>query len=197
MTQWEKPIVLASSSARRASLLLSAGIDAIQFPPRIDDGVLTCGSMPVSRWVQTLAVLKAQHVKSICSERVGTVLAADTVCVVDHCILGQPATEEDARAMLFQLIGRAHEVYTGWCLTSLEGNQLQSGCEKAIVTIAEVSVEEIEQYLRSALWQGKAGGYNLSERIDAKWPITCQGDSTSVMGLPMERMTQELFRSCT
>jgi len=197
MTYWDKPIVLASSSARRASLLLNAGIEVIQCPPSIDDGVFRCGSMSVSRWVQTLAVLKAQHVRLHYPEPVGTVLAADTVCVVDECILGQPTSEEDARAMLLQMVGRAHEVYTGWCLVSLGSNQMKSGFEKATVTIRDVSVEEIEQYLRTKLWKGKAGGYNLSERIDANWPITCQGDPTSVMGLPMERMTKELFRSCT
>ena len=98
MTYWDKPIVLASSSARRASLLLNAGIEVIQCPPSIDDGVFRCGSMSVSRWVQTLAVLKAQHVRLHYPEPVGTVLAADTVCVVDECILGQPTSEEDARA---------------------------------------------------------------------------------------------------
>lgn len=195
MTRWEKPIVLASSSARRVSLLAEAGVDAIQFPPVFDDGELTCGSMPVKRWVQTLAIVKAQHVRSLCAEPAGTVVSADTVCVVDERVFGQPATEEDARDMLLTMIGRAHEVHTGWCLASIGENQLRSGCESTIVSIGDLAEEEIEQYLRTCLWQGKAGGYNLSERLDANWPITCQGDPTSVMGLPMERIMQELFRN--
>jgi septum formation protein len=197
MTYWEKPIVLASSSARRVNLLAVAGIDAIQFPPEIDDGVFTCGSMSVTRWVQTLAILKAQHVCFRCEQNVGTVLAADTVCVVDEEILGQPTSAQNAKEMLQRMVGRDHHVCTGWCLTSVGQHQIRSGVETSIVRMGSISDEEIEQYVQSNLWKGKAGGYNLSERIDAKWPITCQGDSTSVMGLPMERIMQEFSRSCT
>ena len=48
--------------------------------------------------------------------------------------------------------------------------------------------------MESGMWQGKAGGYNLSERHSAGWPLTWQGDPTSVMGLPMHRLTVELTR---
>ena len=47
---------------------------------------------------------------------------------------------------------------------------------------------EIERYVSAGGWRGKAGGYNLAERLAAGWPIRCEGDPTSVMGLPMARV---------
>ena len=67
-------------------------------------------------WVETLAVMKAQHVAGKHHDKIGTILAADTVCVVDNQILGQPKDAEDARQMLLRMNNRSHEVFTGWCL---------------------------------------------------------------------------------
>ena len=52
--------------------------------------------------------------------------------------------------------------------------------------------DEIQTYLSTGGWKGKAGAYNVSERIDAGWPIHCEGDLTSVMGLPMKRLLAEI-----
>jgi len=191
--QWQEPIFLASASPRRAELLSQSGIASVPMPPDCDDGVFCCGTMPVNRWVQSLAVLKAQHVLGRCSDN-GTVLAADTVCVVDGQILGQPRHAEDARNMLQIMMNRSHDVYTGWCLCSVDGQQLLCGYECSEIIIGSIDEQEIEKYLCSDDWKGKAGAYNLSERIAAGWPMTCNGDPTSVMGLPMIRLKQELSR---
>jgi septum formation protein len=192
MTVWNAPLVLASSSPRRAELLAEAGFDAITCPPIIDDGVFVCGEMEVHRWVETLAVMKALHVQSICTQPSGTILAADTVCVVDGKIYGQPASAIEAKKMIVQMTNREHEVCTGWCLISMEGNRLRSGCNVSIVSIDSIAMCDIEKYIESGSWQGKAGGYNLSERLAANWPIVCHGDMTSVMGLPMDTLITEL-----
>jgi septum formation protein len=192
---WQMPIILASGSPRRAELLSVAGVEAIVCPPACDDGVFTCGTMHVEKWVQSLAVFKAQNVLNICNEQAGTVLAADTVCVVDDMILGKPSSLDHARTMLALMLNRSHEVYTGWCLASLDGLQLDSGFEQSTLAIGSVEEEEIEKYLRSNQWKMKAGGYNLSERVSAGWSIECKGDPTNVMGLPMNRLKQELCRS--
>ena len=192
---WQLPILLASGSARRMELLVEAEIELISRPPDCDDGVFTCGTMCVERWVQSLAVFKAQHALHSCNDQTGTVLAADTVCVIDGLIEGQPNSIEHARTMLLSLINRSHDVYTGWCLVSLDGSHLDCGFEKSTLTIGSIKEEEIETYLLSNQWKGKAGGYNLSERVSAGWPIECIGDPTNVMGLPMNRLKQILFRS--
>ena len=66
------------------------------------------------------------------------------------------------------------------------------GCEDVEVTIGLIDKEEIETYLKSDAWKGKAGAYNVSERIRAGWEIQCAGDITSVMGLPMKRLLAEI-----
>lgn len=195
MNKWQLPIVLASASPRRAKLLEEAGIETLTILPECDDGVFQCGTMCVERWVQTLAVYKALHALSRCDEQRGTMLGADTVCVVDGNIIGQPQNIEDARNMLHLMMNRSHDVHTGWCLASLRWKHLDCGCEQSEITIGTIDEEEIEKYLCTNRWKGKAGGYNLSERVNAGWPIVCTGDPTTVIGLPMNRLKQELFRS--
>jgi len=194
MNQWQTPIFLASASPRRKELLSEAGIDSVSFPPDCDDGLFTCGTMPVKRWVQSLSILKIQNVLRRVVEPKGTVLAADTVCVVDDNILGQPKTKDAARIMLQSMVNRSHMVFTGWCLSSVDQHHFISGCEQSEITLGFVEEDDIEKYLCTSNWKGKAGAYNLNERVTAGWPITCDGDPTTVMGLPMTRLTQELFR---
>ena len=193
MSQWQNPIILASSSPRRLELLSNEGFEVTVIAPTCDDGLFACGSMSVERWVQSLSMMKAQHVRNRCTQSVGTILAADTVCVVDGQILGQPTSVDDARSMLHAMLERSHSVCTGWCLCAVDGSQLQSGVEQAEITIGSIETEEVENYLCSDEWKGKAGAYNLSDRITAGWPISCIGDPTSVMGLPMLRMKLELL----
>lgn len=192
MTKWQHPLILASSSPRRVALLKEGGIESITHPPELDDGIFTCGTMKVDDWVKSLAMLKAQHVQETYASDIGTILAADTVCVVDGNILGQPLDADDASGMIRSMRNRSHEVYTGWCLVSADGQYAFCDCEIAEISIGEIQDDEIELYVASNQWQGKAGGYNLSEQVAAGWPITCKGDPTSVMGLPMERLKQEL-----
>jgi septum formation protein len=192
--KWPSPLILASTSPRRKELLAEAGIAAIDLAPSIDDSLLGCGSMPPREWVTTLAILKARSVCDSSNEGHGTVLAADTVCVVDGEILGKPENAAMARAMIVSMINRDHDVCTGWCLTTIDGNNSLHGCETTLVSIGNIERDDIDAYVQSALWKGKAGGYNLSERLAAGWPLTWQGDPTSVMGLPMERLTAELSR---
>jgi septum formation protein len=196
VSAWKLPLILASGSPRRVRLLAEAGFDAISCPPVIDDGEYTCGTMDARTWVCSLAVLKAQHVRELRQEIIGTVLAADTVCVVDGEILGQPTEASDAKQMLLKTNNRSHEVCTGWCLISLGDGTLLCECDNSVITIGNISEEEIDSYVATNKWQGKAGAYNLSERLQAGWPITCSGDPTSVMGLPMKRV-KKILHHCT
>jgi septum formation protein len=149
------------------------------------------------------------------------VLGADTVCAIGREIFGQPRDAVDARRMLRMMSGREHRTITGVCLLPVGGVRSQvSGVwedkrtpslspdtchltpsyrlivfDAAIVRIGELSDDQIEAYLTSGEWRGKAGAYNLSERIDAGWPITCLGDPSTVMGLPMQRLAAWLAKA--
>ncbi|MBC8202121.1 MAG: Maf family protein [Planctomycetes bacterium] len=194
MSKWKRPIVLASASPRRAALLAEYEDGIEVFPPTLDDGEFACGSIPAKIWVRALAVMKAQNVFENCAFEKGTILAADTVCVIDDEIVGQPATALDATRMIEAMVSKTHEVFTGWCLLSLEDDVTLVGHEVASLEFGPISKEVIRKYIATGSWQGKAGGYNLSERLEAKWPIVCFGDPTSVMGLPMEKLSKELVK---
>ena len=189
--QFELPIILASTSARRKALLEEAGYEPIVCKPQIDDGLLSCGTMRVHAWVRTLAVLKAMDVHSQSKVQEGTILAADTVCVIDNVMFGQPESRSDAMRMLQRLENSSHQVCTGWCLLNANGD-IRSGYEFATVSIGTIGKIELESYVSSGEWRGKAGAYNLPERVSAGWPILCEGDEASVMGLPIARLKKEL-----
>ena len=179
-------VVLASASPRRLGLLESEGWSVISRPPAIDDGLL--GVDVESPWslVTALAWFKAAQVGPPDSEAFVTV-AADTVCVVGGRVLGKPRDRDHAESMLRSMMGRSHYTYSGVCILDRQGNRWLFG-DRAEVSIEQISFAELDQYLQSGEWMGKAGGYNLVDRQAAGWPVVCQGDPTTVMGLPLRRL---------
>lgn len=189
------PVYLASKSPRRAQLLREAGIDVTLQPADLDDAALPHGDVPPEWLVMSLAYFKARRVADMLQQQHrhhghhGFVLGADTLCAVGRSVLGQPKGEDDALRMLRLMRGREHRTLTGVCLLPLHRPDARLIVfDAAIVRIGEVSDDRIETYVRSGHWQGKAGAYNLSERVSDGWPITCLGDPATVMGLPMQRL---------
>lgn len=183
---------LASSSPRRKLLLEEAGIETRILPPPVDDGRLIPRSRSAESWVMAMAHLKArstaEELRRATDQPGGLVLGADTVCEVQGRILGQPANADAARTMLQQLRRGEHRTLTGVCIIDLATGTRRLFCDSARVRVGDVSDEAIETYIESGQWRGKAGAYNLSERIAAGWPIHCDGDPATVMGLPMMRL---------
>lgn len=188
----EGPIWLASASPRRQQLLREAGIHAHVHPAPLDDAALNPEARRAATWVMAMAHLKARaaadELRQAQPGLVGAVLGADTVCEVNGRILGQPRDREDARAMLRLVRDAAHHTLTGVCLLSLHTADRLIFVDRARVIVGALTDAMIETYLESDGWRGKAGAYNLSERIDAGWPIRCEGDPATVMGLPIERL---------
>ncbi|MGP1272139.1 MAG: Maf family protein [Phycisphaerales bacterium] len=187
-------LVLASRSPRRRALLHEAGIPFRSVDGPVDDGGLRPGRVPPEHWVVSLAYLKARAVAEAMppGDRV-VVLGADTVCVADGEILGQPNNEEVAAAMLRSFIDTSHAVVTGVALVEPSGGR-ELLVDSAAVTWGVVPDEALRGYLASGGWRGKAGGYNLAERLDAGWPIVVDGDPGTVMGLPMRTLPAMLRR---
>lgn len=192
MKKWQPPYILASGSKRRAVLLQETGMSTTISKPPIDDSLFQIGDINPRRWVQSLAVLKAMAVQQSVEQSCGTIIAADTVCVVDGVLFGQPEDRREALHMLQSMNDKKHFVCTGWCLTSIGKEHIHVECDETEVTIGQLDQREIDTYLSSDAWIGKAGAYNVSERIDAGWDIQCAGDMTSVMGLPMKRLIAEI-----
>ena len=133
----------------------------------------------------SLAWFKASQVTSELDDALA-LIAADTVCDVDGEILGKPGDRQDTERMLRLMFGRKHITRTGVCIWTGDGRMLFE--DSTIVSMGTPVDSELRDYLDSGAWKGKAGGYNLSERIDAGWPIEFEGDPTTVMGLPMRRL---------
>jgi septum formation protein len=193
---WElsEPLWLASASPRRTQLLREAGIQHEVIVPVIDDGRLQPGGCEPVRWVMSLAYLKARAAAEGLRERGvsrGLVLGADTVCALsDGRILGQAASEGTARDMIRSVAGTAHQTITGVCVLSIHKGMTRRLMvhDAAVVHVGDLTADQVEEYVVGGTWRGKAGAYNLAERVAAGWPIVCEGDPTTVMGLPMRRL---------
>lgn len=195
MTSPLPPVALASRSPRRRELLESHGLRHRVVDADLDDGDLSAGDASPRAWVMSLAYLKAAA--GLAAAR-GTlepgwvVLGADTVCEADGKIIGQPRDEGEARAIIRGFRGREHAVYTGVSLIDVDSLRRVISLDASRVSVGWIEDDAIEAYVSSGAWRGKAGGYNLAERLAAGWPITCSGDPDGIMGLPMGLLRAEL-----
>jgi septum formation protein len=190
-------LVLASRSPRRRLLLRQHGFEHEAVHPGIDDGALEPGAVSPREWVAASAYLKARAGAELLEgEEPRTVLGADTVCVQDGAVIGQPRDEADARRMLGVFENREHEVITGVALLDWRRGERRRHLlvDRARVRVGAIGRDRTEVYLASGEWRGKAGAYNLSERLEAGWPITFEGDPGTIMGLPMSALEPVLRR---
>lgn len=186
------PLILASRSPRRREMLGKAGVQIAVRPADLDDGVLRPGRVSPEQWVTALAWFKARRVaeqaQAAGEQLPGTIMAADTICAHGDKLLGQPRDRAEARRMIQHLRNAVHRTITGVCFYDPHVPRRVLLVDAATVRMGEISDDAIEAYIQSDQWRGKAGGYNLSERIEAGWPIECEGDPATVMGLPMQRL---------
>ena len=181
-----RSVLLGSASPRRRSLLEQAGWCVEQVSPAIDDGLIHLETDSPPHIVEALAWFKGAQIGPPGHPHVASV-AADTVCVVDGAILGKPRDREHASRMLASMIGRHHLTITGVCVQDRSGERLLFS-DVARVEIGDLSADAVDRYLDSGEWSGKAGGYNLVDRIEDGWPLACIDDPTTVMGLPIRRL---------
>ena len=184
-------IILASSSPRRAEILRQAGIPFEVLATNSDESRRDNES-PVEL-VLRLAKANANAAASRTSGP-AIVLGADTEVVVDGQVLGKPASADDARAMLQQLSGRAHDVITGLALIRMPGNALRVEHETTRVTFAVMSDEEIADYIATGEPFDKAGAYAI-QGIGGRYVARIEGCYFNVMGLPLARLYRMLRES--
>lgn len=171
-------LVLGSASPRRLDLLAQIGFipDAVR-PADIDE---TPHRHEAPRdYVQRMATEKCAAIVAADDE---IVLTADTVVVAGRRILGKPADRQQAKEFLTLLGGRRHRVMTAVALR--HGSKSWRRLVETIVRMRPLSPTEIETYLGSDEWQGKAGGYAVQGRAGAfvSW---MSGSFSAVVGLPL------------
>ncbi|MEY4833303.1 MAG: Maf-like protein YhdE [Planctomycetota bacterium] len=173
-------------------MLREAGVDHVIAPPPIDDAVLPERLGDPAGFTMAMALFKASQVQPAHVD--GWVLAADTMAHDGSALIGKPRDRVHARDMLAGWRGGAHDVWTGVALLQPSTGRRWIFADRARVTLGDLADEALDAYLESDAWQGKAGAYNYADRLDAGWPLACEGDPCTVMGLPMRRLAPFLVR---
>lgn len=181
-------LILASASPRRKELL--AGLN-IPFEVRLIDGIDETypSELPIDEVPLYISQKKAAAYKANVSPQT-IVLTADTVVVCNEQILGKPIDEADARRMLQMLSGKTHRVITGVTLL-VEGNS-KSFSVATDVSFKPLSAAEIDYYIRTFKPFDKAGAYGIQEWIGYIGVTAINGSYFNVMGLPVQRIYEEL-----
>ena len=163
------PLILASTSPQRRAILEQL---RIPFEVVVPDYEELDGTGPLER-----ACGKAHSVEP--DER--PVLGVDTEVLFHGELLGKPANESEAEAMLERLAGTTHEVVSGLCLRTLAWEE--TGTETTLVSFRELTPRDLAHYVASGEWEGRAGGYAI-QGLGASLVEKIDGDFLNVVGLP-------------
>jgi septum formation protein len=171
-------LILASASPRRLELLARLGVTPETVLPAEIDETPIKAELP-DRYACRMAAQKAAAV----DEPGSLVLAADTVVAAGRRILPKTETADEARAALSLLSGRRHRVHSAVAVTDSEG-RTRTRLSTSTVAFKRLSPDEIQAYLDSGEWLGKAGGYAIQGRAEALVRML-SGSHSGVMGLPL------------
>lgn len=203
-------LILASSSPWRATLLKQAGFTFKVVPTDIDETTDMRSMQCPQQLVKTLALKKAQACQNSLSSATIladslTILAADTIVWANNQIIGKPIDRQDAHRIISLLSGNTHQVWTGVCILRPKPQRLNRlpaektsevdvlFAEKSEVTFRRLTSQEIEDYLDTNDWVGKAGAYQLQLNIN-KYVTNTTGDKTNIIGLPLSTTTRILHQ---
>jgi len=173
-------LVLASASPRRLELLAQIGLA----PDLIDPAEIDETPLP-GETARLLAVRLARAKAAAVAQRrpEAFVLAADTVVAAGRRLLGKPEDAADAARILALLSGRAHRVLTAVAVAA-PGGKLASRLSETRVRFKRLTKAEIDAYLASGEWTGKAGAYGVQGRAGA-FVVALNGAYTGIVGLPL------------
>jgi len=161
-------------------LLSAAGVAFEVRPAHVDEQVRP--GEDAETYASRVAADKAHAVAAQCPDR--AVLAADTVVVVDHHILGKPQDAADARRMLRLLSGRRHDVLTAVALITPGAPAIETRLARTVVEFAPLEGREIDWYVATDEPMDKAGGYAIQGRA-SRFVTAIQGSYSNVVGLPV------------
>ncbi|HYR64886.1 MAG TPA: nucleoside triphosphate pyrophosphatase [Reyranella sp.] len=174
------PLVLASASPRRLDLLRQVGLEPAEIDPADIDESPGAGELPRAYAVR---MARAKLAAVACRHRGAIVLAADSVVACGRRILPKAETEAEARACLALLSGRRHRVLGGLAVARPDGT-VRTRLVETVVRFKRLEAAEIDDYLQSGEWRGKAGGYAIQGRA-ARFVAFISGSYSNVVGLPL------------
>ncbi|AYA99926.1 Maf family protein [Lachnoanaerobaculum umeaense] len=189
-----KRVILASASPRRKELLAQIGVG---FEIMVSDKETEIDSLDPKEACKKQAFQKAVDIVDKASikyeDDTCIVIAADTIVEYEGKIIGKPKSKEDAKQMIEAISGRKHRVYTAVCIYNSIVKSYESFVEETSVEVAELSDEEIEDYLDKKEPYDKAGAYAIQGYF-SRYIVGIEGDYYNVMGLPIGRLYREYLR---
>lgn len=188
-------LILASASPRRVELLRQAGFEFEIEPADIDESRVPAGLTPRELAVY-LAREKARTVASRHPAKPWAVLGADTVVAVGDELFGKANTPIEASQMLTRISGTHQAVITGVAVIACDGQSEEYDAAESIVAMKRLTAAEIDGYVASGDWRGKAGAYGIQDHDPDNDPFVrlVSGEYDNVVGLPVE-LAGRLLRS--
>ena len=181
-------VILASNSPRRRELLAGLGLRfEVRVLADIDENYPP--TLPATQIAKYIAHKKAEANRAIMANN-EMIITADTIVVVDDMVMGKPTDDADAIRMLSTLSGKTHKVITGVCITTL--NKQTVFDVTTGVTFKTLTDEEINYYITHFHPTDKAGAYGIQEWIGDIGVTGLEGSYYNVMGLPVQRIYDEL-----
>jgi len=184
------PLILASGSARRRSLLTEWGYDFEIVAPDLAEPPATRGqALTPPAWAEAMAYAKAYLVAVDRPDAI--VVGADTVVVHGEEVIGKPKDEADARRILTTRFAGRNEVITGLAVLYPPDRQIILTHVVTTIMMRAMTPPELEAYITGGAWKDKAGAYALQEGGD-KFVLSLDGSESNVVGLPGEKL-EEIF----
>lgn len=181
-------ILLASASPRRKELLSQLGVE-FEVAPSIEVDESYSSSLDAYDVAPHLSKLKAEAYRQLIIDN-QLIITADTVVINEGEVLGKPVSLQHAKEMLESLSGRSHSVVTGVTITSID--KQVTFAVNTDVEFAQLSSQEIDDYVENFAPLDKAGAYGIQEWIGCIGVKNIKGSFYNVMGLPLHRLYEEL-----
>ena len=185
-----KKIILASGSPRRRELLKDAGFEFEIIKSNYREDMTL--SMDPPELAKYLSRGKAQEVAQSVLEP-ALVIAADTFVVFKGKVIGKPVSKEDAKSTLSRLSGNRHSVITGFTILDTKTKEIYSEAVECTLFFKELSQKQIDEYVASGEPLDKAGSYAIQGGAKA-FVDNIEGDTNSIIGLPMDALKKALKR---
>ncbi|MFI4910054.1 MAG: Maf family protein [Sedimentisphaeraceae bacterium JB056] len=181
-------IILASASPRRSQLLQEAGIRFEVIPSQVKEDEYKFDNISAVEYTRILAKAKALDIAVKNPSRL--VLGADCVVSIDNHIIGKPKNEEDAAKIIKLLFSKPHDVITSVSFIAINNGIELMETESTTVYPKNLTQKQIDDFIASGKWQGKAGGYGIQDPETDDFIDSYEGSYTNVMGMPMETVTE-------
>ena len=189
MKKLRAPLILASASPRRKLLLEQAGYNFDIVVPDVDEEAHLYDNISPVAYTKLLALEKASIAAQ--TNKNAIVIGADTIVYADDQIIGKAVDDSHAREIIQMLFSRPHEVITGVALLKFDENIQIVETVTTTVYPKKLTPQQIDEYLASGDWKGKAGAYGIQETGE-KFVERIEGSLTNVMGFPMEFVNELL-----